>query len=108
MQSNIVSSIQHLKLAQEHFDDFCREHRGSKGEILFKNYSRKIEWILKDMLAHPAFPEQVREGIRREINSDLLAIPSINEKVALLSPAQREIIEDTIDKILTNQIELIK
>lgn len=108
MQSNIVSSIQHLKLAQEHFDDFCREHRGSKGEKYFLNYSKKVDWILKDILTIPAFPEDVREGIRREINSDLMAIPSINEKVALLSPAQREIIEDTIDKILTNQIELIK
>lgn len=108
MTSNIVSSIQHLKLAQEHFEDFCREHKGSKGEILFRNYSKKIDWILKDMIATPAFTEPVREGIRREISSDLLAIPSINEKIALLNPLQREAIENTIDQILTGELEIIK
>lgn len=106
MTSNIISFIQHLKLAQEHSQDFCRQYPGSKGEILFKNYSKRVEWILKDMITTRAFTDVIRDGIRREVNSDLMAIPSINEKIALLNPVHREVIEDTIDQILNGEMEL--
>ena len=105
--ANIVSAIQHLKLAQEYFEDFIREHNGSKGAKLFENYIRKIKWIHTDMITHPLLPETVRQGIKQEVNSDVLAIPAINEKIALLNPGQREAIEAAIDQILDGKLEII-
>lgn len=105
--SNIVSAIQHLKIAQEYLEDFMREHQGSKGAKLFGNYKHKIDWILTDMITHPFLPEAVREGIKWEVNSDVLALPAINEKIALLNPSQREAIETAIDQILEGKLEII-
>jgi len=105
--SNIVSAVHHLKLAQEHFEDFIREHADSKGAKLFRSYSHKIKWIHTDLTTHPFLPEEVREGIKQEVNSDVLAIPAINEKIALLNPTQREAIETAIDQILEGKLEII-
>lgn len=100
-QSNIVCGIQHLKLAMEYFEDFGRQHPGTKGAGLFKTYNRKLDWILKDLITHPSLPQDVREGIKREINSDLMTVPAIAEKVALLNPESREAVEELIDTILS-------
>lgn len=105
--SNIVSAIHHLKLAQEHFEDFIREHSESKGARLFTNYCNKIRWIHTDLITHPFLPESVRQGIKQEVNSDVLALPAINEKIALLNPVQREAIETAIDEILEGKLEII-
>jgi len=98
--SNIVCGIHHLKLAMEYFEDFQRQHPATKGATLFKVYCGKINWMLNDLITHPALPEVVREGIKKEINSDLLAIPAIAEKIALLKPESREAVEDLIETIL--------
>ena len=100
MSSNIVSAIHHLRMAEEQYEDFIRELPGSKGAILFKSYIKKIRWIYSDILTYPYINEEVKSGIKKEIESDVFAIPAINEKVALLTPEQREIIEESIDAML--------
>jgi len=102
--SNIIQAIQNLKLAAECFDDFCREHPQTKGSALFKSYRKKIDWIHQDMITHPQLPNVVREGIKREINSDIFAIPAIHEKIALLNPKHREVLEQFIDELLSKPI----
>jgi hypothetical protein len=52
------------------------------------------------MITHPQLPDVVREGIKREINSDIFAIPAIHEKIALLNPKHREVLEEFIDELL--------
>ena len=98
--SSIVSAIHHLKLAVEYMSDFEREHAGTKGANLFKNYRKKIEWFSSDLITHPALPETVRNGIKDEWNSDVFSLMAINEKIHLLSPVQREAIELVIDRCL--------
>ena len=56
--------------------------------------------MLKDLVTHPSLPQEVRDGIKDEINSDLFTVPAIAEKVALLKPESREAIEELIDTIL--------
>ncbi len=101
--SNIISAIHHLKMAQEHYEDFVREYPDSAGSRLFKSYIAKIKWISNDILTHPHVSEDVRMGIKKELASDVFAVPAINEKVALLNPDQREMIEETIDAMLEGQ-----
>lgn len=99
--SNVVSSVHHLKMAKEHFEDFRREFPEAMGSRLFKTYIDRIDWIFRDLLAYPHLTEKVREGFKAEIESDVFAVPAISEKVALLNPAQREMIEVTIDAMLS-------
>ena len=101
--SNVISAIHHLKMAQEFYEDFIRECPDSAGARLFKSYINKIQWISTDILTHPYISEKVRIGIKKELNSDVFAIPAINEKVSLLTPEQREIIEETIDAMLSGE-----
>ena len=99
--SNVVSSVHHLKMAREHFEDFRREFPEAMGSKLFKTYIDRINWIFKDLLAYPHLTQAVRDGFKAEIESDVFAIPAISEKVALLNPQQRDMIEATIDAMLS-------
>jgi hypothetical protein len=103
MSANIISAVQNLKLAQEQFEDFCRQYPETKGEKLFKVYVGKINWMFNDIVTHPFLTEEVRYGIKKEINSDIFAIPAIHEKVALLTPEQREMIESTLDAMISGE-----
>lgn len=106
--SNIVSAIHHLKLSAEHFEDFKRQHPGSKGAKLFEGYIKRIEWIFKDLVSHPFLDQDVRDGIKREINSDVFTVPAIAEKIALLNPMQRELIEIALEEILAGKLTIVK
>lgn len=101
--SNIVSAIIDLKKADEHFQSFIRDNPGSKGAKLFKGYSDKINFIFKDLITNPNLTEPVRQGIKREIVSDVFVKDAITEKAALLEPAKKEMIELIIDKLLDGE-----
>jgi hypothetical protein len=103
MSANIIGAIQNLKMAQEQFQDFCRQFPNSQGGRLFKTYVSKIDWIFKDIITHPFLTDEVRLGIKKEIESDVFAVPAILEKIALLKPEQREIIEDVIDAYISGE-----
>jgi hypothetical protein len=101
--ANIINAIQNLKMAQEQFEDFCRQYPNSQGSRMFKKYSDKIEWIFGDIITNPFLTEDVRIGIKNEIKSDVFAVPAIMEKVALLTPNQREIIEDVLEAYISGE-----
>ena len=101
--ANIINAIQNLKMAQEQFDDFCRQYPNSQGSRLFGSYSKKISWIFSDIVTHPFLTDEVRNGIKHEIESDVFAVPAIIEMVALLSPEQRDLIESTLEAMLSGQ-----
>lgn len=104
--SNIISAIHFLKMSKEHFEDFRRQHPGTKGSNLVEIYIRKIDWIINDLKTNPSLPEKVIDGVKIEWNSDVFAVQSINEKIALLNPDQRAIIEHVIEKTLSGEIIL--
>lgn len=101
--SNIISAIQHARRAKDFFEDFIRQHPGTKGAGLFKNYISKLDFIYRDLITTPALPPIVVEGIKKEWASDVYAVDAIMEKIPLLKPDQREAIEMVIDKILNGE-----
>ena len=103
MRSSVVQSIQNLKLSLEFMNDFIRTAPNSKGAVLFKTYITKIEWIFKDILTYPHFSDEVRKGIRAEIESDAFSVIAINEKIPLLNAEQRQVVEELIESILKGQ-----
>lgn len=106
--SNIVSSVQNIRQALEHFESFQREYPETKGAKLFKGYGSRLEWIVKDLITHPLLTDEVRKGVRQEWESDVFSVPAINEKVALLNPEQRETVEAIIDSMLSGEEVVIK
>ena len=101
--SNIVSAIQHLKMAQEHLKDFNRDNPNTRGSKLFQTYIDKIEWIYMDFISNPILPHNVTGGIKEEWNSDVFCVPAITDKVSILRPDQREMIEEIIDGMIAGE-----
>jgi hypothetical protein len=84
-------------------NDFIRQAPMSRGGLIFLNYSRKVRWILKDILTYPHFNDEVRVGVKTEIESDAFSVPAISEKIPLLNPEQRQMLEDLIEDILAGK-----
>lgn len=101
--SNVVSTIQHLKLAYEYMEDFERQNPNTLGQRLFKRYRNNVERMVMDFYTNPSFTEEIREGVKKEWNSDVFALPAIMDKVSLLNPEQREALEFVIDQLLKGE-----
>lgn len=101
--SQLVDFIHHLKCAHEYMQSFKRDRPGTRAEKLAHNYGWRIEWIYNDMMTNPTFPPEVREGIRKEWNSDTFTMPAIMQKVAILNPQQRDAIENVLDTIIRGE-----
>ena len=99
-RSSIVSALQHMKMADEFLNDFIRESPGSRGAVIFKGYSKRINWILNDVITYPHFADEVRNGIKHELKSDVFSVPAIMESIPLLNPEQRLLIEELINDLL--------
>lgn len=101
--SDIISAFHHLKMADEHMQSFVRDRPTALLTKLFKIYSHKINWVLTDIKSCPDLPEVVREGIRRELKSDVFGVAAIHEKVALIPISQREAVEALLDRIIIGE-----
>ena len=95
----LVDFIHHLKCAYEYMDSFRRDRPGTRAERLAKDYAWRLEWIYKDLVTKPDFPQEVRDGLRNEWQVDTFATSAIVEKLALLRDDQRQYIENIIDMI---------
>ena len=100
MGSSVVSCIHHLKLADEYAKDFVRSAPGTRGATIFTDYSKRINWIFRDVITFPHFEDEVRDGMKKEIASDAFSYDSLTEKLALLNPEQRENLDSLLDDIL--------
>lgn len=102
-ESDIVSGLQAMKRAYDHWDSFIRERPGSLAERMFGGYCKRLSWIANDLITCPHFPQLVRDGIRKEWTSDPFTTMAIAEKAALLPPDQRGIIESVIERLISGE-----
>lgn len=103
MKSSIVSAIQHIRIADEYMEDVIRSGN-TVGAKIFKDYSKRLKWIVRDFTTYPFFNEYVREGLRHEIKTDPLATEGIKEKIALLPAQYRDDFEQALEWILEGKI----
>lgn len=101
--TNFIQAIHHLKISKEFFQDIQRQCAGRKGAAIAKGYEAKIEWIFKDLLSNPNFDNAFREGLKAEWSSDAFVPLAIMEKVAQLTPENREKLETVVDSILKGE-----
>jgi hypothetical protein len=100
MVSNFITSIHHLRISSEYMDDIVRQHPGSRAAVMFEGYSKKIKWILRDIYTNPHFTDPIREGMKKEIESDPLTYRAIMERISLLAPAQRDMLEFVVNDMI--------
>ena len=100
---SFIKFVQYLKISQEFCDDLKRSDPNSLAYKLFNDYSKRIAWIINDILTNPKFSEIVRNELRKEVNSDLLVIGALNDKIHLLPINQREVLENIVDCILRGE-----
>jgi hypothetical protein len=100
---NIVAALQHLRMAEDNFISFINEHPNSKGARVFQGYNQRIQWIFRDLITNPNFDEDVRNGIKTELESDILAVPEIYHKISMIPPNLREAVEFVIERILAGE-----
>jgi len=101
--SNILTPFHYLKIASELFQDVIREDPNTLGAKLSKKYLNKIDWCFENFITFPHFPQSVRDGVKHNWNSDLLSIPAITEKINLITPEQRELVEAIIDAMIEGE-----
>jgi hypothetical protein len=102
-QISLANGLMHLRIAQMYFSSFATDNPGTKGARLFGNYSQKIEWIIKDLQNSPFLPEPVRIGIKRDMESDVLVIPALVEKIALLTEENRLAMETLVEGLIKGE-----
>jgi len=100
MVSNFITSIHHLRISSEYMDDIVRQHPGSRAAVMFEGYSKKIKWIIRDIYTNPHFTDPIREGMKKEIESDPLTYRAIMERISLLAPAQRDMLEFVVNDMI--------
>jgi hypothetical protein len=100
MGSSIISAIHHIRASREYIDDFIRSAPNTRGAIIFKGYRDKLDWVLRDVITYPHFGVGVREAIKVEILSDPLQYPAIVDRIALLTPDQRERLEEIVETLI--------
>ena len=103
MASHIIQAFHHLRKADLHFRLMCAESKDGLGSKCSEKYLKKIDWIKTDFFSIPKFSEEVRAGIRKEWNDDILVVDNINDMITLLSPEKRELVETIIIALLNGE-----
>jgi hypothetical protein len=104
MASSIVDGFTKIKQSKEMFQDFLRAVKGGIGERIIKGYIAKIDWILMDFKTQIHFPPEIRESIRQELDhSDSYQTDAIYEKILLLTPKNKELIETVMDSMIDGE-----
>jgi hypothetical protein len=93
-KSNIITAFQYLKMAIMHFEDLQRELPNTNADKMAKKYISKIDWVFTDFISNPFFSKNLRDAIRADYASDVLAIPEILNKLSLLNESQRLLVEE--------------
>lgn len=101
---DIISAINGLKRAHEHFGSVQREYPGSRLAQMMKMYCRKIEWISTDFITCPQLSDKIREDLKKEWAADAFIIPALMEKVCSLPSEQREVLERIVDYLLEGDV----
>lgn len=92
--------LSHLKISLYYAESFRNECKPeAQGRRLMADYIRKIDWILKDVITNPHFPPDAIEEIKKEIESDVLSIPAINDKLNMMDDERRAHAEKVLNII---------
>ena len=101
MSKSLTQGSYFLNIALKYFENFefeCMHEAKRKAKV----WTSKIRWIENDVMC--SITEKSRNKFREEIkNGDTLFFQAINEKFITLSPANREMVEKIIDRLISDE-----
>lgn len=102
--TSILQAIHHLNQAKLNYHSFINEHHSQLPAVkLFNQHLNKIVWIEKSLVTDPFMPDVLREAVKKEIESDVLLIDDVKQKIALVKPEIREVIDQIIDYAINDK-----
>lgn len=102
---SLMKGLHHVNIAKQFMED-VRFNTAGELKMIFNQYIQKCEWIINNV-KHRLTPLQIQE-IEKEL-SDSIFFDAINDKLLILSNEQRNIIESTIDAMISgNEVKIIE
>ena len=98
--SSIVQAISALKRAKDLLEDFGRQHPNGIAANLCKRCMNRCEAIFQDIITTPGLVDTTIQAVRLEWAADGFVVDRITQLAALVSPDQREQIEDMLEQLL--------
>ena len=103
MASEIVKFIHHLQRAKLSLEVFLLGTFNDGAKRKFSQYVKKIDWIITDLKTEPGVDRTLSDAIDLEFNSDVFLLDAVSEKMLLLTPNERDILENIVDEIIKGE-----
>jgi hypothetical protein len=103
--SNIVQGFHHLRKAQLNFEVVKNQTHTTLKESIEKVLIQRIEGIKDNFITSIKFdfPREVKDGINKEWQSDVLAVDNIYNLLHLLTPEKRELVETIVIALINGE-----
>jgi hypothetical protein len=103
MASEVIKFLHHLQRGKLNLEVFLIGCKNDRAKRKFSQYINKIDWIIKDLKTEPGITRELSDAIDLEFNSDVFLIDAVNEKLLLLTPYERDILENILDEIIKGE-----
>lgn len=102
MSTYVLKALHNVNNAKYYFDYLAtQEKMGERSRV--KDYVKKLDFIIEDILSRIADPE-IRQEYRNQVKRvDSVAFESINDKLLYLTDEQRETVELMLDGIINGE-----
>lgn len=101
--SFIVQGFHYLKKAKLCFEAVRNDSHFSMKNKVDKLCVKRIDLIKFDFVTSFDFPQIVRDGIRKEWESDVLTNDNIYHQLHLLTPEKRELVETIVIALINGE-----
>lgn len=104
--ASILKFFTHLQLCKLYAHSIIKDNPKSIFAIVFKGVTPKLEWVYKEVITHNLVYQHIPQTIdliREQWQSDAVLELGLNEKIALLSEQQKELLEPVLDCILQGE-----
>lgn len=103
MAQEILKFIHNLNKAKLNLEVFLLGDVNDRAKRKFSQYVKKIDFIITDLKTEPAVSQELREAIDLEYKSDAYCVEAIMEKVLMLTPDERDILENIVDAVIKGE-----
>lgn len=104
--ASILKFFTHLQLCKLYAHSVIKDNPKSIFATIFKAIMPKLDWIYKEVITHHLVYQHIPQTIdliREQWQSDAVLELGLNEKIALLSEHQKELLEPVLDCILKGE-----
>lgn len=101
---SLAKGMHHVNIAKMYFEDL---KLSSQKEVkhIFNQYVQKCDWIVSNLSGR--LNDFNRKNLEEELK-DSISFEAINDKLILLTPEQRELLEKVIDALVDGQkVEIV-